>query len=320
MRLFVALVSLILALTVSPESWAGPVLDRIKSQGVIRCGAVSRPGLVDVGSNLVVRGLLLDMCRAIGAAVLPPEGRLEFHQYDSPAAFDAVRDGTDDIFFLSASEIIQENLAGKVVPGPTVFHQSISIMVPESSKARHLADLAGEPVCFIQGGNADNAIEAWFARNRLDFVRMGYQEDVEMHDAYNAQACHAMAAEATTLAKVRLTRGVNDVHSRIIEEPVEAFPIGAATGAADAEWSAIVAWSIHALVSAGAPAGAADALPAEAPELGLTKGWRERVVRAAGPYAAMYSRNLGDGSIYKLSRGLNDGWRTGGLLLPPHAE
>jgi general L-amino acid transport system substrate-binding protein len=325
MRFFVALVSLILAPTVSSESWAGPVLDRIKSQGVIRCGAVSRPGLVDVGSNHVARGLLLDMCRAIGAAVLPPDGRLEFHQYDSPAAFGAVRNGTDDIFFLSASEIIEENLAGKIVPGPTVFHHSISVMVPESSKARHLADLAGEPVCFIQGGNADNTIEAWFAHNRLDFVRMGYQEDVEMDDAYNAQVCHAMAAEATTLAKVRLTRGVNDIHSRIIEEPVEAFPILAATGATDAEWSAIVAWSVHTLVSAGAPAthwaaGGADSLPVEAPELGLTKGWRERVVRAAGPYAAMYGRNLGDGSIYKLSQGLNGPWRTGGLLLPPHAE
>jgi hypothetical protein len=41
---------------------------------------------------------------------------------------------------------------------------------------------------------------------------------------------------------------------------------------------------------------------------------------AAGPYDAMYGRNLGDGSIYKLSRGLNGAWRTGGLMLPPHAE
>ena len=146
-------------------------------------------------------GLLLDICRAIGAAVLPPDGRLEFNQYDSSTAFDAVRNGTDDIFFLSASEIIEENLAGKIVPGPAVFYQSISVMVPKSSKPRHLTDLAGEPVCFILGGNADNNIEAWFAHHNLDFVRMGYQEDVEMYDAYNAQVCHAMAAEATTLRR-----------------------------------------------------------------------------------------------------------------------
>jgi general L-amino acid transport system substrate-binding protein len=93
----------------------------------------------------------------------------------------------------------------------------------------------------------------------------------------------------------------------------------------DGEWSAIVAWSVHTLVSAGAPAthwvaGGTGSLPVEAPELGLTKGWRERVVMAAGPYASMYSRNLGEGSIYKLSRGLNGAWQTGRLLLPPHAE
>ncbi len=109
-----------------------------------------------------------------------------------------------------------------------------------------------------------------FAHDKLDFARMGYQEDVKIYDAYNAQVCHAMAAEATTLATVRLTRGVNDVHSCIIEEPDEAFPIIAATGTSDAEWFAIVAWAIPTLVSAGTPAahwvaGAAESLPVEAP-------------------------------------------------------
>jgi general L-amino acid transport system substrate-binding protein len=325
MRFIVAIFSLLLLQAVTTDSWSGPVLDRIKSQGLIKCGAVSRPGLVEVGRSGRAGGLLLDLCRAIGAAVLPPDGRLEFNQYDSSKAFDAVRNGADDVFFLSASEIIEEKLAGKIVPGPAVFYQSISVMVPESSKPQHLTDLAGEPVCFILGSNADNNIEAWFAHHHLDFVRMGYQEDVEMYDAYNAQVCHAMAAEATTLAKVRLTRGVNNVRSRIIEEPMEAFPIIAATGTSDAEWSSIVAWSIHTLVSAGTPtthwvAGGTESLPVEALELGLTKGWQERVVKAAGPYDSMHGRNLGEGSIYKLLLGLNGTWQTGGLMLPPHAE
>ena len=195
----------------------------------------------------------------------------------------------------SASEIIEEKLAGKIVPGPAAATLTIQYrgMVRPSS---------------------------------LDLIRMVLPGvTVEMYDAYNAQVCHAMAAEATTLAKVRLTRGVNNVRSRIIEEPMEAFPIIAATGTSDAEWSSIVAWSIHTLVSAGTPtthwvAGGTELLPVEAPELGLTKGWQERVVKAAGPYASMHGRNLGEGSIYKLPLGLNGTWQTGGLMLPPHAE
>ncbi len=325
MRPLVTILSILLLPLIALNASAGPVLDRIKSQGVIRCGAVSRPGVVEAGKSGRARGLLLDLCRAIGAAVLPPEGRLEFSEFDGSKDFDAVRKGTGDLFFLSASEIVEQKLAGKILPGPAVFNQSISVLVPEGSKAHRLADLAGEPVCFALGSNADRSLNDWFGSQHLDLIRMGYQEDVEMYDAYNVHVCHALAGEATLLAKVRLYPGVKNFKSRIVEEPLAAFPIIAATGTADAQWSAIVAWSIHTLMNAGKQktewsAGGIGTLPIEAPELGLTKGWQERVVKAAGTYADIYSRNLGEGSIYQLPPGLNGTWRAGGLILPPHVE
>jgi ABC-type amino acid transport substrate-binding protein len=66
---------------------AGPVVDRIKSAGVIRCGGVPRPGLVNRSATGAPSGLYLDLCRAVGAALLGPEGRIEFHPYDSDKAF-----------------------------------------------------------------------------------------------------------------------------------------------------------------------------------------------------------------------------------------
>jgi general L-amino acid transport system substrate-binding protein len=78
---------------------AGPVVDRITSSGVIRCGGVSRPGLVGQSPNDAPSGLYLDLCRAIGAALLGSEGRIEFHPYDSDRAFARVADGADDLFF-----------------------------------------------------------------------------------------------------------------------------------------------------------------------------------------------------------------------------
>ncbi len=111
---------------------AGPVVDRIKAGNVIRCGGVSRPGLVgqpmDGGA---ASGLYLDLCRAIGAALLGPDGRIEFRPYNSDKAFDRMRDGTDDLAFLDGSEIGGQNLAGKIVPGPPVVFLSTSAMVPE---------------------------------------------------------------------------------------------------------------------------------------------------------------------------------------------
>jgi general L-amino acid transport system substrate-binding protein len=154
---------------------------------------------------------------------------------------------------------------------------------------------------------------------------MAYQEDVELYDTYNVQVCRGLAGEVTTLSQVRLDGGVNGLRSRILPEPLAAFPILAATGTQDAEWSAIVAWAIHSLLRADVltaewAAGGLDSLPIEAPELGLDKDWQKRVVGAAGTYGDIYRRNLGDESPYKLRRGLNAPWQDGGLFIAPYAE
>lgn len=322
---FRVLVSALLVALSASAANAGSVIDRIKADGVIRCGGEPRPGLVSVRPDGRAMGLLLDLCRAVGAAVLGPTGRIEFHQYDSSKSYDAVREGTDDVFFLSASEILDEDLAGKVLPGPAVFYESTAVMVAESSPAQHLADLAGKPICFSQASNAQRHLEAWFATHHLDFMRMGYQEEVELYDAYNVQVCRGLAAEITTLAEVRLDGGMNKLRSRILPEPLAVFPIMAATGTRDAEWSAIVTWTIHTLVRAEIPnaewaAGGLDSLPIAASELGLEKDWQKRVVDAAENYGAIYRRNLGDGSPYKLPRGVNALAQDGGLLIAPYSE
>jgi general L-amino acid transport system substrate-binding protein len=319
------LLLVLLAILHVSSAHAGAVLDRIKREGVIRCGGEPRPGLVSVKPDGRASGLYLDLCRAIGAAVLPPTGRIEFHQYDSSKAYDAVRNGTDDLSFLSAGEIVEEELAGKVLPGPAVFHATTAVMVAESSPVRQIADLAGQPICFSLAANAHRHLEAWFAAHELDFVRMGYQEDVELQDAYNVQVCRAFAAEATTLAEARLDGGVNKLKSRILPEPLAAFPIFAATGTQDGEWAAVVAWAIHTLMRAEIPAakwsaGGLDSLPIEASPLHLDKDWQSRVIGAAGSYADIYRRNLGEDSPYKLPRGVNAGWRDGGLLIVPHLD
>jgi len=320
----VAAASLLLLLSAS-AGHAGSVLDRVTSEGVVRCGSEARPGLVSVSPDGRAAGLLLDICRAIAAAVLGPSGRLEFYRYESSKSYDQVRNNEHDVFFFSASEILEEELAGKVVPGPTVFYETTAVMVSESSPVQHVADLVGRPICFSLASNGHRHVEAWFAAHHLDFVRMGYQEDVEMFDAYNVQACKGLAGEITTLAQVRLDGGVNELRSRILPEPLAAFPIMAATGTKDAEWSAIVAWTIHTLLRAEAPkvdwaAGGAESLPIEAPELKLSKGWQSRVVDAVGTYADIYRRNLGEASPYRLPRGLNASWQEGGLILAPYSE
>ena len=313
-----------LTLACCPYAHAGPIIDRIKSSGVIRCGGVPRPGLVGQSPGGAASGLYLDLCRAIGAALLGPEGRIEFHPYDSDKAFARVTEGADDLFFLDGSDIADHRLAGAATLGPAVYFVSTAAMVHGPTPIQRLSDLAGKSICFYQGDNAHLNLEATMAARRLDFVRMGYMEYGELHDAYNSGICDAQVGESGDLAAARLEQPSAPA-SRILTEPLATFPVFAATPASDPQWSAIVAWSTYALQRAELPAtpwtaGGARSLGVEGRDLGLADDWIKRVGGAAGSYADMYARNLGDGSPLKLPRGPNAPTEAGGLFVTPYRE
>ena len=307
------------------EARAGSVLAGIRARGTVRCGSVERPGLAGASGQGRVSGLNVDVCRAVAAAVLGSPDRIEYRLYRTPKDFDAVRLGRDDLFFLTGSEIREERLAGKLLPGPAVFVESDAVLVPTGSAARRVGDLAGDGICFMIGSSAERSLEAYFETLRKVWLRRAFSEYGEMNDAYNAQSCHALAGELTALAAPRFDPGVNRLASRLLPDPLVSFPVLAATGTGDAQWSAVVAWTVHTLVSSERPearwyAGAAGAMPIEAPELGLDQDWQRRVLAAVGSYGAIFERNLGAGSPFRLERGPNASHSLGGVLVSPFLE
>ena len=208
--------------------------------------------------------------------------------------------------------------------GPAVYFVSTAAMVHGDTTIQQLSDLAAKSICFYQGANAHLNLEASMAARRLDFVRMGYMEYGELHDAYNARVCDVQVGESGDLAAARLEERATPA-SRILAEPLATFPVFAATPASDPQWSAIVAWAIYALQRAELPAtpwtaAGLKSLGVEGRDLGLADDWSKRVVGVAGSYADIYARNLGDGSPLKLPRGQNAPAEFGGLLVTPFRE
>jgi len=327
-RMAVPVVSLLLGMLMLCDAslaGAGSVVEGVKARGTVRCGSARRPGLAGLVGQGQFAGLEVDVCRAIAAAVLGFPDRIEYREYETPKQFDAVRFQTDDVFFLTGSEIRDENLAGSIVPGPIVFVESHNVMVPSGSPARRVSDLAGESICFLAGSAVGRSLNAYFEATRKGWHRLAFSEEGEMNDAFRAKRCRTLAGEVTTLADSRLEINGQGPASRILSEPLSVFPIIAATGTGDGQWSAIVAWTIITLVAAERPetkwyAGGADAMPIEATKLGLDLTWQRRVLSAVGNYGDIFERHLGKGSRLKLDRGFNENQFLGGLLLCPFLE
>jgi len=52
-------------------------------------------------------------------------------------------------------------------------------------------------------------------------------------------------------------------------------------------------------------------------QLGLTKDWFGRIIKAVGNYGESYDRNVGTGSKLQIARGLNQLWNKGGIQYAP---
>lgn len=325
MRLLLVFLTIFGVFCTITSAEAGSVIKRVKARNVVRCGSVERMGLASEVKAGVWTGLNVDVCRAIATAVLGSPDRIEYHGYETEKDFDAVRHQQDDVFFLTGSEINTQKLAGSLVPGPTVFLLSDTVMVASNSAAHHVSDLAGDSICFMIGSSVERSLTAYFDAIHKNWLRRAFSEDGEMLDTYNVQNCHAIAGEVTTLAQMRLDSGVNHLSSRILPESLATFPIIAATGTQDAQWSAIVAWTVTTLINADRPqtvwyAGGAGAMPILAPELGLDQQWQKRTLAATGNYSQIFERNLGRGSLLKLDHRLNSNYFYGGMLLAPFLE
>jgi general L-amino acid transport system substrate-binding protein len=328
---------------------AGPVLERVKTRGAVRCGAFERPGLAsDVDPREAAdaenrgqepaetpwHGLHVEICRAVATAVLGAPAKIQFHDYAGPDDLAGLAAGDDDIAFLTAREMHMAGITGRVVPGPVVYIESLAAMLPAATGVKHLNDIDGmKGVCFASGSALEHVLPDYFARVKKPWLPVAFTEDGEMIDAYHVGHCQVLAGERSTLAADALQGGVNALQSTILPEPLATTPIMATTGIGDGQWSAIVAWTVATLMAGDRPStswavGGAASMPVDmggsdgsaGGNTGLGRDWQARVLKAVGSYGQILDRSEGAHSALHLPPGLNASVGQGGALVAPGFE
>ena len=229
----ISAVCLAVALICAPAACvqAGEILQQVKAKGFVRCSGVPRPGLAEEDGSGRWKGIEVDVCRAVAAAVLGSAERVEFANWG--AGRDDGKKPPDDILFLTGSEIANSGLSGRLIPGPVIFVESYGILVPENATEQQTGGIFGKGICFMTGSRVERGLEAYFSLKKDDWIRRPFSEDEEMLDAYQARNCSALAGELTFLASMRKERGLDHQASRILPGSLEDFPVMAATGSRD---------------------------------------------------------------------------------------
>ena len=321
------------ALAVASMGSAGAqTLAAVKQRGILNCGVSQGfAGFSVPDSRGEYRGLDVDYCRAVAAAVLGDAAKVRFVPLTAQARFTALQTGEIDVLFRNSTQTFLRDASLGLNQGPVNFYDGQGFAIRRDANVGKVQELDGATICVAQGTTHELNLNDVFRARNIKFSPVVFERVDTMYEAFYAGRCDAMTQDSSALAGA-LTAARDPAAYRVLEETISKEPLGPFTRNGDEQWSNIIMWTHYALIEAeelGVTAANAEAQAAGAnptiqrllgtggefgSRLGLDNRWAYNAVRAVGNYGEVFERNVGQGSPLKLRRGLNGLWTAGGLM------
>jgi general L-amino acid transport system substrate-binding protein len=292
-------------------------------------------GFSQPDSKGVWRGIDVDLCRAVAAAVFGDANKVRYTPLTAQQRFTAVQSGEVDILSRNTTWTLTRDASlGLDFVGVT-YYDGQGFMVPKKLNVTSAKNLKGADVCVQSGTTTEKNLNDYNKSNNLNMKPVVFEGLEASVKAFFSGRCQAYTTDGSGLASIRNKEASNPDDFVILPELISKEPLGPAVRRGDDEWFAIAKWVVFALIEAeeyGITQANVDKMKASTDPavqrilgtgedmgklLGLDKEWAYRAIKAVGNYGEIFERNVGPKSALKLPRGLNNLWNKGGIMYAP---
>jgi general L-amino acid transport system substrate-binding protein len=308
-------------------------LDSVRSRGHLQCGVnTGLAGFSQPDSKGVWRGVDVDVCRAVAAAVLGDAGKVRYTPLTAQQRFTAVQSGEVDILSRNTTwTITRDTSLGLNFVGVN-YYDGQGFMVPKKLNVKSAKQLNGATVCVQPGTTTELNLSDYFRANKMSFKPVVIEKMEEVLNAYFAGRCDVYTTDVSGLVAVRASRAPKPAEHVILPEVISKEPLGPAVRHGDDRWFDVVKWSLYAMIEAEElelssknieqQAGSANpsiqrfvgATGDIGKMLGLDNKWAFNIVKQVGNYGESFDAHL---KPLGFERGLNNLWNKGGLMYAP---
>ena len=309
-------------------------LDQVKARGQLICG--SNPGLAGFAlpnDQGVYKGLDVDECRALAAAIFNDPNKVKFLPINAKDRPTILASGEIDVLIRNTTWTLSRETGGMFFTGIN-FYDGQGFMVKKKLGVNSALKLDGASVCVQQGTTTELNLADYFRAHNMKLEAVVFATDDEATKAYDTGRCDAYTTDASGLYSERLKMS-NPDDNIVLPEIISKEPLGPSVRKDDIQWFEIVQWTHYALLTAEelgvTQANVDEKFKSDNPAirrllgvegnfgegLGLTNDWAYRIIKAVGNYGEIFDRNVGKDSPIKISRGLNALWNKGGLQYAP---
>ncbi|MBR1278966.1 amino acid ABC transporter substrate-binding protein [Bradyrhizobium sp. AUGA SZCCT0283] len=328
-------VTLALAAGLSAQAASAQTLKTVKDRGMLSCGvSQGLPGFSSPDDKGNWTGLDVDVCRAIAAAVFNDATKIKFVPLSAKDRFTALQSGEIDVLSRNTTWTLSRDTSlGANFTGVT-YYDGQGFMVKKALKVNSALELNSASVCVQQGTTTEQNLADYFKGNNMKYEVIAFGTNDEAVKAYESGRCDVFTTDVSGLYADRL-KLANPADHVVLPEVISKEPLGPMVRHGDDQWFDIVKWTLFAMVTAeelGITQKNVDEMAkSDKPEmkrvfgtdgnlgeqLGLTKDWVARIVKAVGNYGEAFDRNVGAGSKLGIARGLNALWNKGGIQYAP---
>ena len=335
----VAMAAGLAAITASGTAMAGKDLDAIRARGAINCGVgIGTAGFMLADSQGKWKGLSVDVCRAVAAALFGDAEKVRYVPLTSQQRFTAVQSGEVDMVMGNATYTLTRDTALGLDFTGIFYYDGQSFLVPKKLGVKSAKELNGATICVAPGTTTELNLADYFRANKMGFKPVVIEKVDEIRAAFFAGRCDVYTTDASALAA---TRAANVPPPRtfddflILPEIISKEPLGPVVRHGDNQWADIVRWVQYAMIEAeeyGITSKNVDEMlksdnptikrilgvtPGMGKALGVDEKWAYTIVKQVGNYGESFDRNVGMGSPLKVERGQNALWTKGGLQYAP---
>ncbi|MEA3384396.1 MAG: amino acid ABC transporter substrate-binding protein [Campylobacterota bacterium] len=312
-------------------------LDNVKKSGMLNCGvSTGLPGFAEVGADKKWKGLDVDMCRSVAAAVLGDATKVKIVPLTAKERFTALQSGEVDLLSRNTTWTNTRDTSLGLNFAGVNYYDGQGFLVSKKLGVRSAKQLDGASVCITAGTTTELNLAEYFNLNGMKYSPITYDTADQVTKGFEAGRCDLITSDASQLYALR-TKMKNPNEYKVLPQIISKEPLGPVVRQGDDEWFNVVRWSLNALKAAeefGITSANVDqmAKSSKNPEvkrilgttgnigknLKLDPKWAYNIVKQVGNYGQSFERNVGKGSPLKISRGLNNLWTTkGGLQYSP---
>jgi len=327
--------ALVLLAGASIQAADAQTLKTVKDRGVLSCGvSQGLPGFSAPDDKGNWTGLDVDICRAIAAAVFDDATKVKFVPLSAKDRFTALQSGEIDVLSRNSTWTLSRDTSLGLNYTGVTYYDGQGFLVRKSLKVNSALELNSASLCVQTGTTNEQNVADYFKANNMKYEIIAFGTADETVKAYEAGRCDVFTSDVSQLYAERL-KLANPSDHVVLPEVISKEPLGPVVRHGDDQWFDIVKWTLFALLNAeelGVTQKNVDEMAkSDKPELkrvfgtdgnlgeqlGLTKDWFSRIVRAVGNYGETFDRNVGAGSKLQIARGLNKLWNQGGIQYAP---